>query len=385
MRLNSIPTLSGNPLLTSAQNVIHSQVFMSSAMKREDPTEALVSESLSPSVTTISTEQSIALVTVNIVASILGSLGNVFVCATVYRTPCLRTNFGFFVCSLAFADFLVSFLAQPTVIAILILGEIQKEVPQVVTAAAEIVTFISCGASLASLWLLSIDRCICILSPLRYKTLVTRTRVKAAILFVWLAACSLMSRYIFPFLPNNIFLIIAFCILVLSYATMCVCYALVFRKIRQQSRIRRRMCQNSTQVFEANEQSSAPARKEKARREDSNAAENKLARTIAIILGVFTLVWAPIGYVFVASNNFSHAVLLWAITLGLCNSAMNPIIYCYRSKEHRNAFKKMLSRCFCSNCASSRVGVVKPREEIAGETPTTETQKKRKAATIKPG
>ena len=80
--------------------------------------------------------------------------------------------------------------------------------------------------------------------------------------------------------------------------------------------------------------------------------ETKAAKTLGVIVGVFTLCWLPFFTMYLlrgvcaacAINDLLFEVLFW---LGYCNSAINPFIYALFSKDFRFAFKSILCRCVC--------------------------------------
>jgi hypothetical protein len=71
--------------------------------------------------------------------------------------------------------------------------------------------------------------------------------------------------------------------------------------------------------------------------------EKKVAKTLIIITSVFLLCWSPffISYLIYIKDELTHLnnIVIW---LGLCNSALNPIIYAYFIPTFRSTFKKIL-------------------------------------------
>lgn len=79
--------------------------------------------------------------------------------------------------------------------------------------------------------------------------------------------------------------------------------------------------------------------------------ETKAAKTLAIIVGGFIICWLPFFTMYLTRafcvdciNETLFSILFW---LGYCNSAVNPFIYALFSRDFRQAFKRIIMRCFC--------------------------------------
>lgn len=86
------------------------------------------------------------------------------------------------------------------------------------------------------------------------------------------------------------------------------------------------------------------------------AKEQKTARILAIIMGLFTGCWLPffICNLFVAldfyritENNYFQTILIFSTWLGYINSCLNPIIYAHSIKGFQQAFKHLCYGICC--------------------------------------
>lgn len=82
--------------------------------------------------------------------------------------------------------------------------------------------------------------------------------------------------------------------------------------------------------------------------------ETKAAKTVAIIIGCFILCWLPFFTIYLMGAfcpgcipPMMFSVFFW---LGYCNSAINPFVYAYFSRDFRFAFKRLL----CLHCLQSK-------------------------------
>ena len=76
--------------------------------------------------------------------------------------------------------------------------------------------------------------------------------------------------------------------------------------------------------------------------------EKKAAKTVGIIVGCFICCWLPFFSVYLAgafctSDCIDRTVFSVFFWLGYCNSAMNPFVYAFFSRDFRSAFKRLLT------------------------------------------
>ena len=84
-----------------------------------------------------------------------------------------------------------------------------------------------------------------------------------------------------------------------------------------------------------------------AHQQADNRTQKRLAKTVGIIIGVYTLSWLPLGYVFITSigQRYNQVLASWAFAVGGVNSSVNALIYFYRNPQFRQAALKTLKRC----------------------------------------
>ncbi|RWS10222.1 orexin receptor type 2-like protein, partial [Dinothrombium tinctorium] len=119
---------------------------------------------------------------------IVGLVGNILVCISVYRNHSMRTVTNYFIVNLAVADFLVILIClPPTVIwdvtETWFLGSIMCKIVLYFQGA-------SVSVSVMTLTFISIDRWYAICYPLKFKSTTKKARI--AILFIWTTSLLLM-------------------------------------------------------------------------------------------------------------------------------------------------------------------------------------------------
>lgn len=284
-----------------------------------------------------------SLVIINILGCIMGSTGNIIISATIYSTARLHTISSYFICGLAATDLMVTLLVQPMAAAILLRKTTHGQCLIHVEYAARIFGNISCSASILTLCFMSLDRCVVILKPLKYRKHMTTTKLKIIFTFIW--SLSLVSPALDAFVSDKKFYTLFTVIgIVICYAIISFSYFLIFVHVRRQSKLRLRLQgDNQSCRFSA-----------------TSEAEKKLAKTVGLVMGVFTLFWAPFLYRMISFPNVNYgAAYIWCITAGMTNSSCNPVIYFYKGDTFRAPLKNMLiGRFGYTKWRRNRVGIL---------------------------
>lgn len=270
------------------------------------------------------------LVGINICTSLLGSLGNMLVCRAVFSSKDMTLSFHYFVSSLAAADLVNALVVQPLLIA-LIMAHIKSQcipdVQTVISTVFRVVSNFACAVSLLTLVLIALDRCLIVSPHFDYKNTMT-ARKKIVLAVVWLLACAYSTIRLT--IHKKITSYLSAAVFGLCYAEMIVCYAVVHHRISRQLKLL------------ANETRTEAAEVQELKTENI-ATERGFARTIVLVLIVFTGGWSLFFYLRLTQPEKDYGIMYnVARTVAFSTSAINPALYCFNNKEYRRAFKRIL-------------------------------------------
>ena len=266
----------------------------------------------------------IALIPINILSSVVGTIGNSLVIATVYTNKSLQIIPNFWLASMAVADLMVTALGQPLLIAFWGL-HVNRECNEPVSETFRVVGNMSCSASVLHLCFVSIDRCLVIVRPVQSKAIRTLKRFKLALLITWIVPVTYgVLRMSVIKKATSYFTVIAAAI---CYLTIICCYTLIIFKVWNRDVVHSHARQSASQLV-----------------------ERRVTVTVAIVVIVFTICWIPLMYLRSAYAQSNVGVAYnWARTLALSNSAMNPWIYCLRMEAFLTNYKRLLKCGFGNN------------------------------------
>ena len=260
------------------------------------------------------------------VASVLGTLGNSLVLSSIMKFENLREIPDLFIFSLSMSDILVTAIYQP--LKSYRLANLEHVSTQMVLLAiSRFLGFFSLIASITNMFGVTVERLISIRFPMKYDLVVTRRRAVIALVCIWIFSFTLVIL-VFKGLLSLMLLSTYFTMVLLGTVSIYF-YIFIIARRAEDSVIQ---VQNGSLDQEVS----------------NNKRKRKAAKTIAIILGVAVGCWLPF---LIFSTTFSETSdprnKYWKCfqslqLLSVCNSSINPYIYCARGRRYFAAFVKLL-------------------------------------------
>ena len=277
-------------------------------------------------------------------------LGNSIVCFAIKNHPALRHVTYMSIFSLAIADCLAGLVAMPSYIFKKFTWQEPTQI--IVCDIFRSSYFVTGYASILSLSVISVERVIAIRYPLYHVTIVTRRRAALAFLFAWMDALIISSLPFVPWEPNEPYkecnyspthwwsIMVIISNVIVPFLVIVICYTYMY--ITAQSHIKK-ISSNKKNISHNREHS----------RKDHK--ERRANITIMIVIGVFVACWFPSCFYYFLqktcpqcfSESFrSKQSLVNALVkiLTFTSSFVNPLIYCWRSREFRSVFLKICIR-----------------------------------------
>lgn len=278
---------------------------------------------------TVPPSMAYALITVNSFASSLGTFANVLVCVAVFKNSRLQTLTNYFLLSLALADLLVTGITQPLFVVRNVSFTLQEydSCDSPTSIAYKLSAYFSCMASILNLTAVSIDRLISLKYPLQKKTILPKRRGFFVIAATWTLALSYMAASFFLG-ESKAWMTTTFVYFGLCYVTMIITHSYMY--VVSHRFVQRRNLHTRRYSFSM----------------VSYAKERQAAKTVTIIIAVFTVAWLPycfaLGFAAASDSAVQRTIGYPLFTVGLINSSINPLLYSWRNKEFRTTFRQLL-------------------------------------------
>ena len=270
----------------------------------------------------------------NIFLSITAAVGNVLILIALKNVSSIHPPTKLFFRCLAVTDLCVGLIAQPLYATDIILHIIKTNVNVLYYVDKVLVASLSlilCGVSFLTSTAISVDRLLALLLGLRYRNVVTLKRVRVVISCFWLIAASGWLRVWKRGIVTNL----AFLVVILCLVTSIFCYMRIQMKLRHQQA----QVQNNVLHGQQNGEG-IPL----------NIARYK--KTVSNIMWVqlaLVACYVPWGIVVVLHANGIENGATWITTdtLIFFNSSLNPILYCWKIREVKQAVKSLIRQLFC--------------------------------------
>nr|XP_028590316.1 adenosine receptor A3-like [Podarcis muralis] len=289
----------------------------------------------------------IVYIIVEVLIAVTATLGNALVICVVRRIPAYQNTTFYFIVSLALADIAVGVLVAP--LAVVLRLEVVLHFYACLFICCILMIF--CHASIMSLLAIATDRYLRVKLAIRYKAMVTRRRIWAALSFCWITSLlvglvpmigwnlrkpenPIYLKCSYPKVMSMDYVVYFsfFSWILVPLLVMCALYSEIFNILQT------KLKQNTTSM--------------KGTR-ILYGREFKMIKSLALVLFLFIVCWLPLLII----NSISHfcqtcrvplPMLDVAILLSHANSSLNPIVYALRIKRFRKMYILILkTHVFC--------------------------------------
>ena len=271
----------------------------------------------------------------NIFLSFTATLGNTLILIALHKVSSIHPPTKFLLRCLAMTDFCVGVIVQPLFAAFLM--GIASGNWRILELTLNFFNFFFCGFSLTTATAISVDRLLALLLGLRYRHTVTLRRVRC--LVVCLLLFVIVISVIYSLSSRVIAISGTFALIIISLFLSVFSHAKIFLKLRQhQAQVR--------QQHVGHEQANGggiPLDIEQYKKIVSTIVWVQLALLFCYIPVIIFLILSTMVEGYKVGSIF-HAS---ALTVVYFNSSLNPIFYCWKIREVREAVKTTLKQVTC--------------------------------------
>ena len=261
-------------------------------------------------------------------------MGNFLIAFVIRKTHKLHSPSFVLLGCLASSDLLVGLICQPILVTHKI-AELNKNFPAYCTSARLnfISGWVTAVVSLLTLGAVSIDRVLCLILHLRYNTLVTVSRVFKTVAIMWIFSIAFsMVRF---WMSNDSWYFIAMTVLLMPFLVISESTLKIFQIVRSHQR-QINVQTEAIRHFQSNTVNVLKCRKS--------------AVTVLYIYGLLLIFFLPFFVVVIIEIyhvGYTRTIRIaysYVGTAVFINSFLNPLVYCWRNRELRQAAKRALKR-----------------------------------------
>ena len=273
----------------------------------------------------------------NIFFAITSTLGNTLILIALHKVSSIHPSTKVLLRCLAMTDFCVGVIVQPLFAAFLM--QIASGKWLILYLTLSTLNFTFCGLSFATATAISVDRFLALLLGLRYRHTVTLRRVRCFVVCFLLA--TIVNGFIYSLSSRKFANSAGFVLIITSLFISVLSHTKIFLKLRQhQAQVRQHV--GHEQAIDGR----IPLNIERYKKIVCTIAWVQLALVFCYFpLFIFLILatttdWYKTGSIFHVS----------ALTVIYFNSTLNPILFCWKIREIREAVKTTVKqiRCFSS-------------------------------------
>ena len=274
----------------------------------------------------------------NILTSILNSIfssitcvGNYIVLRAIFKAADLHSPSFVLLSCLAIADLFVGLICQPFFVAYKVAEHMENFGAYCTLRMFQsISSWITSGVSLLTLAAVSVDRLLALTLHLRYNLVVTVPRVLKTVLALWILSITIVML---RFWVSTGWLFFPVVLLLLTFLVTTLCTSKIFRIVQRHQR----------QIHDHVLVSRVPTNLR-------NVLKFKrLAVTVLYVYGLFLIFYAPFCLTMIVETFIGYTLSVkiaydYVATAVFINSALNPLVYCWRIREIQRAVKNVLRK-----------------------------------------
>ena len=277
----------------------------------------------------------IVLIALNGFVAITAFLGNTLILVALHKESSLHAPSKLLFRNLATTDLCVGLIVEPLFLTyfISILNEPWHICPYVFAVSSIAGHILGC-VSLFTLTAISVDRLLALLLGLRYRQVVTLKRIYCIVVVFWVlsTAAGIIMLWNERITSLCVCIVVAFCVVTAIFSYTKILLTLRHNQIHAQGNVNQGQPSQTVQL-----------NIERYKRTVSSALWVQVAFVVCYlpvaIEEVLRLQRGITSYIFVAWLSLGTLVLL--------NSTLNPILYCWKIREVRQAVKDTLRGLFC--------------------------------------
>ena len=264
------------------------------------------------------------------------TLGNTTILAALHKESSLHAPSKLLLCCLATSDLLVGMISEPLAITYWMSAVSESwNLCYKALYTSFIASYLLCGVSLLTLSAISVDRLLALFLGLRYRQIVSLKRAAVVVITFWTVSIVCAMVYVRSY---RITIWYSHIVISVSLVTSVLSYTKIFLTLRHHR------AQVQDQINEGRLNRPIPFNMARYRKAVYSALWLQLTLVVCYLPhGIVTALWTH-------SGQSSSVILLrqFSMTLVYLNSTLNPILYCWKMAEVRQAVKDIIRQRCCT-------------------------------------